>query len=235
MRSALGVGGIGKNKDLLNKVNVYIFLLVGIFNMFTGIFTNKPLIGYTYNVVPFFLFAIFAFKYRNIKANAYLFALIGILVTILGVEDNATGAIFLIFSFYIFNKPISNLIIIGLTLIAVVCKFMFLEFTISQAVNMILAYVYIFAIYYILIHSKPTTQKIIYCQNLDPETVQIIQYLADGYIYKEIAPIVELTEAAIRKRITRARELMQTKSTTELVIKCHKLEYIRYKIDKTPL
>lgn len=203
--------------------------------MFTGIFTNKPLIGYTYNVMPFFLFSFFAFKYRNIKANAYLYALVGILVTFLGVEDNATGAIFLIFSFYIFNKPVTNLIIVGLTLIAIVCKFMFLDFTISQAVNMILAYVYIFLIYYILIHPKPTKPNVIYCQKLDPLTVQIIQYLADGYIYKEMVFMLELSEAAIRKRITRARELMDTKSTTELVIKCHKLDYIRYKIDKVSL
>ena len=112
---------------------------------------------------------------------------------------------------------------------------MFLDFTISQAVNMILAYVYIFLIYYILIHPKTPKPNLIFCQKLDPLTVQIIQYLADGYIYKEIAPILELTEPAVRKRITRARDMMDTKSTTELVIKCHKLDYIRYKLDKVTI
>lgn len=209
--------------------------MVGVFNIITGVTEGKSELYYLSYVAPFFIFSGIVIWKGTLKISAVLYAVIGILSTLLGLEGNATGAIFLIFSFYIFNKPISNLIIIGLTLIAIVCKFMFLEFTISQAVNMILAYVYIFLIYYILIHPKSNKPKVIYCQNLDFETVQIIQYLADGYIYKEIAPIIELTEAAIRKRITRARRLMETKSTTELVIKCHKLDYIKYKIDKAPL
>ena len=111
----------------------------------------------------------------------------------------------------------------------------FHDFSGNQMLVLLFGYIYTLVIYFFLIHPKQSKPRIIYCQNLDPETVQIIQYLADGYIYKEIAPLLELTEAAVRKRITRARELMVTKSTTELVIKCHKLDYIRYKIDKAPL
>ncbi len=211
------------------------FLLVFSINLIDQISKEQSLIDRWDKTLPFLLMAVLSvFALKKFKINSILYAIIGIFCFFSSTETgNLTGVIFIIFSVYIAMLDWVSVTVIVLGFISIGLK-VFKDFSANQIIILILGFIYTGLIYYILIHPKPTTQKIIYCQNLDPETVQIIQYLADGYIYKEIAPMVELTEAAIRKRITRAKELMQVKSTTELVIKCHKLEYIRYKIDKVP-
>ena len=111
---------------------------------------------------------------------------------------------------------------------------MFLEFTISQAINMIVAYVYIFLIYYILIHPKPSTTVpiVIYCPHLDAKDVLIIKKLYQSYIHKEIAPMVGLSKDAVSRRISRMYTKLDVKSTAELVTKCLQMGYIEGKVDK---
>jgi DNA-binding CsgD family transcriptional regulator len=158
--------------------------------------------------------------------------MIGILSTLMGLEDNATGAIFLIYSFYIFHTTKSNIIIMCLTLVAIVCKFMFFGFTIAQAINMILAYIYIFLIYYILIHPKSDNKKPVICPKLDYQTVEILQNLYEGINIKQIAYDIFLSEDAVSKRIQRAKKTMGAKSREHLLAICRENGYIGLNIDK---
>lgn len=209
-------------------------------NFIDQISKGQSLIGRIDKTLPFLLMAVFCLLAdRKIKSEAYVYAIIGILSTLLGAEDNATGAVFLIFSFYIFNKPITNLIISGLTLIVIVCKFMFLEFTISQAVNMILAYVYIFTIYYILIHPKPKQTehepKIIIRPDLKPIDIYIVQQIHKGISRKAIAFDCKVNKTMIDSRIKQLKKKLKTTTTIEMLNECLKVGIMNIEVDRREL
>jgi DNA-binding NarL/FixJ family response regulator len=53
--------------------------------------------------------------------------------------------------------------------------------------------------------------------NLDQTNKQILKYLSEGLTSKEIAPIVDLKEVTVIKRIVVMMEETRTKNRTELV------------------
>ncbi len=214
-----------------------IIILIG--NIADCVIKQSPLVEYfTYGavfIVPALL-SYFLVKKINFRIISVSLLVISVGAIWLGDGTDLTSIGLLCFALYIGRVKTKHLYFYGLGLsISIMGKFLFEGHGITQLTVYLSGAFFIMVIYEHYIHPKPPRPHVVFCQKLDPVTVQIIQYLADGYIYKEMVTMLELTEPAIRKRITRAREMMQVKSTTELVIRCHKLDYIRYKLDKAPL
>lgn len=216
-------GGILKNKlSLLNSVVIF---LIATFNLITCIQLQKDVFNILTEVVLIYGLAgiTIYFGYKNwYKWTACLYLFIGLMATLIGVEDNGTGSIFLVFAIYIFNSKRFNIIIICSTIIAIVFKFTLLDYTISQSVNMLILYIYVFLIYYILIHPKKPN---IYT-GLDEITKEIIEYKMAGWSTKAVADKVCLSTDAIQKRISRACAKYDAGNLAQLVYKLMKKGYI---------
>ncbi len=161
------------NGGTVNKIDLYIvnmtcLFLIGTINLINGIVTGKDFLYYSAYCIIFYiiLFLTYLFKIKKLyQWNAILFGVMGLLTTYAGYEGNFSGAIFIIFSIYIFNTRKTNLIMIVSTILILTSKFALKSFTIGETVNMFIIYSLVFLIYFILIHpKKPSGQR-----NLDAE------------------------------------------------------------------
>jgi len=212
--------------------------LVGTFNLLDCITKSSGFLDYILYVGIFIILAFITWicqRYKKYKWNAIFYAVIG-LGTILGNEiGNYSGAVFIIFSIYIYHSLKTDIILSFMILIIAVAKNMFFDFGIEATINLILVYSMIFTIYYILIHPKSKQSKIVYCPHLDETDIQIVQNLYQSCIYKEIAPLVDLKEGAVARRVSRLRQRMNVGSTQELIVKCLQMGYILPNVDKASL
>jgi DNA-binding CsgD family transcriptional regulator len=235
LKSLPGAGGAGSKLNLYVLNNITI-ICVCLFNLFKGIATNKPLAGYFIYVLPFFI--LFTFNTINqlkkwYKGNAILYAVLGI-GTLLGNEPaNYSGAIFIIYSFYIFNSFRTNIVLFSVVFISIVAKNIFHGIDVNNTINLIISYAFTFSIYYILIHPKPKPErKILFCPHLDEKDLIIVEKLSQSYIHKQIAPLVGLNPGAVSRRISRMYEKLGVHSAPGLVAKCLELGYIKRNVDK---
>ena len=217
-------GGVIKEKSLY-ILNILALVLVGAFNLIDCISDKSPFLDYILYVFVFYViagFVIYAAKKNKYKWNALLFAILGI-GTLLGNEpDNYSGAVFIIFSLYIFNSRKSNLILLTVMIITIVAKNIFFSLDITNTVNLFLVYIYVFLIYYILIHPKKPN---IYT-GLDEITREIIEYKMAGWSTKAVADKVCLSIDAVQKRISRACAKYEAGNLAQLVYKLMKKGYI---------
>ena len=165
------------------------------------------------------------------KFYGYLYAIMSIISLLTTREEaNLTGLVFLIFSLYLFRTHFLSAIITLSTFIVIGTK-VFFGFSGNQILALVLGYGYCLIVYYILIHPKPKQPKIVYCPHLDEIDIQIVQNLYQSCIYKEIAPLVDLKEGAVARRVSRMRKRMDVGSTQELIVKCLQMSYISDKVD----
>ena len=209
-------GGVIRNRSLY-ILNIVALVLVGAFNLIDCISERSPFLDYILYVLVFYLiagFIIYAAKKNKYKWNALLFAILGI-GTLLGNEpDNYSGAVFIMFSLYIFNSKKTNLILMAVMIITIVGKNIFFDLDITNTVNLFLVYAYVFLIYYILIH--PKKPAVVPAHDLNQESRKIIEYLVAGYTNKEIAYRVALTENAVTKRLKAMRDHFEVRTNSQL-------------------
>lgn len=210
-------------------INMACLFLIGTVNLINGIATGKGFLyfcGYSFIFYAVLLIT-YIFKIKSkYKWNALLYALMGLAVTYTGYEGNFSGAIFILFSIYIFNTNKSNLILSISTLLIITSKFALKSFTIGETVNMFIIYSLVFIIYFILIH--PKNPSMIYNPKIDEENSQIIELIAAGKTNKEIADKVYLTQNAVTKRLKTMRDNFQVKSNCELIYILTKKGYFRH-------
>ena len=216
-------------------INIIACLLIFGINLIDQINKNQSLIERWDKTIPFLLMAVFCYLANNkIKFTSYLYAFCSIMALISTREEaNLTGAIFLIYSLYLFNSNIMNGIMIISTFIAIGSK-VFFGFSGNQLMALIMGYGYVLIIYYILIHPKKKIQsgpEIIYTE-LEQEDIQILQYLYEGYSIKEISDRIYITPGAINKRMSRAKETMNAKTRDHLLAICREKRFIRLNVDK---
>ena len=142
-------------------------------------------------------------------------------------DGNFSGSILMIFSIYIFNSNKSNIILCALTLISILTKAVFQEFTLPQTFNITLAYFFVFLVYYILIH--PKKPEVMQDPKISEQNREIIQYLVAGYQYKEIANLgnIYLSSEAMRQRIARVRSDFDSVTDLQLIYKLLKQGYFK--------
>lgn len=217
-------GGVIKEKALY-LLNIIALILIGAFNLIDCISDRSPFLDYISYVAIFFILAAvlgYGAKKNKYKWNALLFAILGI-GTIFGNEPaNYSGAIFILYSFYIFNNTKTNIILFIAVSVSIVAKNIFAEIDINNTVNMFLVYTYVFLIYYILIHPKKPN---IYT-GLDEITREIIEYKMAGWSTKAVADKVCLSTDAVQKRISRACDKYEAGNLAQLVYKLMKKGYI---------
>ena len=174
------------------------------------------------------------YLFKGDKFTAIIYTITG-LGTILGNEPgNYSGSAFLIFAIFIFNSNKANIIISILATFAIAAKNIFMNYTISDTLNLFIVYIAIFIIYYILIHPKKKIQSgpEIICTELEQEDIQILQYLYEGFSIKEISDRIYITPGAINKRMSRAKETMNAKTRDHLLAICREKRFIRLNVDK---
>ncbi len=215
----------------IGHVNFFVLIFIGIFNTITLLIGNRPIKDYLFYVMPFIIIGIIYFflnrNKKSLKINALLFLIVGLFATVSGQRGNATGIIFICFSLYIYNSYKTNLIILGLTIIAFIIKYIILDLTVTQTLNIILIYSYVITIYYLLIHPKKT--EMIKDPKISEQNRKIIQYLVTGKQYKEIAEMgdIWLSSEAMRQRITRVRRDFDCFTDNQLIYKLLKQGYFK--------
>jgi DNA-binding NarL/FixJ family response regulator len=212
-------------------MNVAALLLVASFNLIDCISANKALDRYLLFVLPFVCVAIVPLLWRNYKVNAVLYAACGLVATATGSTGNFSGAIFLVFSIYIFNTALTNYTLSAACAVIIAAKHVFLGFTIPEVVNLFVVYAFVFGIYFILIHPKPEPKPIV--ARVDDTDIEIVNYLQDGMQAKEIGAEIGLSPSAVYKRIERARVKYFCDSNIELAQKFVRLGLISPKTDNS--
>jgi hypothetical protein len=158
------------------------------------------------------------YKRNKIKTDAFLFACMGLFITLLGDAGNTTGIIFLCFSVYIFNSEKSLLVIFILTVVAIIIKMLILKLTAIGVINIFIMYSYIGAVYYALFHPKKL--RLESNNQIDAVTTEIIELMIQGFSPKEIHQKMKNTISvdAISKRIRRVRNQFDSKNEAQLII-----------------
>ena len=213
-------------------------LFVGIINFINFVIENKATIEIATHQAPFIIIGALLILYRKKISRHFtgiIFALLGIMTTLLGLEDNTGGMVFYIFAFYIFLTKTKYIIFtLALTFLAILIKSTILGFSIAESYNLIGFYIWAIIIYFDLIHPKPKPDNkiTVICQELDSITVDILQKLYLGFSAKEVSTMVYLTQDAVSKRIGRAKKTMNAKNTYHLLAICQDKGYIALNMDK---
>ena len=233
MKSKSRVDG-NRSLKLIRNINISVLLLVGLYNTITGLLLKEDLMHYIIYAAVYCAIAVIIL-YLPLKITGYTFLFMGLYFTSIGNLDNPTGIIFFVYGFYILKNIIPMIVTGVIVLIIGVVKYTFVDATLSQLAKMLIAYVYIFTIYYILIHPKSDNKITVICPELDSETIKILQNLYEGCSVKEAAVMLYLSEAAVSKRIGRAKKAMNAKTTAHLLAICQEKGYIRLKVDNSAL
>ena len=195
----------------LRYINIAAMTLVAGFNLVDGIHHHTEVVRLLLFTVPFVAVAVALFFIKTYKINAVVYAISGLLVAATGGTGNFSGAIFLIFSFYIFNTAVTNWILLFLCAGVLTVKYLFAGYTIPDMLNQIVAYAFTFGIYFVLMHPRGKVA------GLDEDEEEIIQCMSEGMRVKEIADQMNLTANAIYKRQRKLREKYKCGSNAELI------------------
>lgn len=187
---------------LLRFINVAALFLVASFNALDCYVNNRGVTRYLLFVIPFFIIALLVLFWKNYKLNAVLYALCGIIIAYTGNTGNFSGAIFLIFSIYIFNTQLTNIILLSACALSITSRYLFMDYTIPDTMNQFVSYAFTFGIYFILIHPKSDPAISL----IDDDALEILQYIKQGKKSKEIADILNLTYDQVRYKMKKAKE-----------------------------
>lgn len=221
------VGGVIK-KNIVTIINICMFLLLFVYNLLDQIIKNQNILLRIQYTVPFLIAAILCYVFRKkYKYNAYLFAVMSVFSIVFTSQPGIlTGAVFLVFSLYIFQTKKTNIIIAGCAAVAIATK-IFTGFSTIQVLNLIIGYAYCVGIYYILIHPKPDKVP----SKIDDVSWRIIEMRINGLEIKEIADKIYLSTDAVNKRIKRMRHKFNCKNREQLIYKLSKLGYFKQETD----
>ena len=215
---------------ILRFINALAMLSVASFNALDCYVNSRGAERYLLYVAPFFILGLLVLFWKNYKVNAVLYAAAGVIIALTGGNGNFSGAIFLIFSIYIFNTFKTMLALLVLTAISIVSRCVFLDYTIPDTINLFIAYAFSFGVYFVLIHPKSESKPVL--SKVDEDTIKIVGYIRDGKKVKEIAELVYLSTDAIYSRLSRARKLYECENTAQLCELFVVLGFLEPKFDK---
>ena len=212
-------------------------VLVG--NLITAIVGKNPLMDYIMYVgifIPVILLLILFPKSPKNKIVSIILLILSCIGVWFGGDTNLVSAILFCFAIYIFrsNKRIIY-IYSGCLILSVILKFTIMGLNIPQFFVIMAGSTFIIVLYQHYIHPKSDNKITVICPELDSETVKILQNLYQGCSVKEIASVLYLSEAAIQKRIGRARKAMNAKTTAHLLAICQQKGYIGLNMDNSIL
>ena len=104
---------------------------------------------------PFVVGSVMLLIFKGYKINAVFYALAGVIIALTGSMGNFSGAIYLVFSIYIFNSTLTSCVLIRGYTVAISARYLLMGYTIPDVANMFAAYAFTVAIYFVLIHPNP--------------------------------------------------------------------------------
>jgi hypothetical protein len=204
-------------------------IVIAVFNLLDCIQQKTGAADYLLFVAPFLLCSVALYFVKGYKVNAALYAIAGIVIILTGSKGNLSGATLVIFSIYIFNTFTSNMILLGLCMAAIAFRYIFMDWTASDALAIFVGHAFIFSIYFLLIHPKQPQKSVI--SRVDDVTIGIVQYLHDGMRIKDIAEKVYLSTDAVYHRLRRARQRYGCDSNIKLCAEFDRLGFLIQKND----
>ena len=203
---------------------------VAFFNLIDCIDQKVGVSEYLAFCAPFVAGAVILAVVKSYKINAIFYALAGIVIALTSGMGNFSGAIYLVFSIYIFNSiKTSCVLIIGYS-VAIAARYLFNDYTISDVANMFAAYAFTVAIYFVLIHPKPPQKSVI--ARVDDTTIAIVRYVSEGKKPKEIGSLVFMEPGTVSQRLSRARKQFGCGNDTELCMLFDRRGYFSQDVDK---
>lgn len=217
----------------VTRLNVSVLAIVSMLNTLTFFTSDKPLIWITYFILPYtaLLLLLIFYKSKQRITNGYVFLLLSLFSLFTGNRDSLTPALFMGFSFTMFEDKKRIIIFSHLFIVCIAVKGMIDNYTTPQIINYIVGSIFIIALYIVVTKQENKTDIIgLQC---DSGTLDIIQKLANGKPIKEIAYDLEVTAGAINKKLKRTWELSGLKSREQLISYCTEKGYIRLNMDKS--
>lgn len=230
---------------LIKKVNSYILniiglSIIGLLNTISYFEKNQSLWeGFIYCgllwILAIVIFIIYKkekilVKIKLFKWNAIVYGVIGLLTVLFGEgPGNFSGILFIMLSIYIFNNKYTNIIILIIILFALTLRATINEYSIKATIALFSIHIFCIIGYFKYWHKvKP---RILDAPELDDITAEILEYIVIGYQPKEIAKelTVSLSVNAINKRIQRACQRFNCKTSSHLIYVLCEKGYFRRK------
>ena len=168
-------------------------------------------------------------KNRTISIILLILSCIGVWF---GGDTNLVSATLFCFAIYIFRSNRRIIYIYsGCLILSVILKFTIMGLNIPQFFVIMAGSAFIIILYQHYIHPKSDNKITVICPELDSETVKILQNLYEGCSVKEIGSMLYLSEAAVQKRIGRAKIAMNARSREHLLALCREKGYIGLNVD----
>ena len=199
----LSVDG-GIHKHILSIVNASVFSTVASINLIKLLDDGASIFEWCRDVFFIYILGIITVIciLKNIhKWNALIYAILGI-GTIFGNDiGNYSGAVFIVFSVYILKNQILNIILVSIVIISVVAKNMLFGFAITNAVNQLIIYGFVFLIYFFTIRAdmRKLDNPILTFPNvyLLPNEKKLIRLLYLGHTRQEIYSIMNKSKNTV--------------------------------------
>ncbi len=216
------------------KLSIPLSIIV-VGNLISCIIFKDPFIYYLMYVGIFIPVVTFLLVFPKIPKDRTISIILLILSCIgvwFGGDTNLVSATLFCFAIYIFrsNKRIIY-IYSGCLILSVILKFTIMGLNIPQFFVIMAGSAFIIVLYQHYIHPKSDNRITVICPELDSETIKILQNLYEGCSVKEIGSMLYLSEAAVQKRIGRAKIAMNARSREHLLALCQEKGYIRLKVD----
>ncbi len=218
--------GVGGEVDKLSLFNTVIFIFVGIVNTITGILRGSDYLYYLAYSFPFLIFTIINIKTKNKLLVGIIYSAIGIISIITSNMGEFSGIVFIIFSAYLLKNIWFEIILLFLSVISLMVSTYFDGQTTFQSFLMLSVYTYIYLIYFFTIRADQkslefgnaslTINKNIY---LIPHEKQLLNLMAQGKNYKEIAEIFEKSQNTITTWKSALFVKFQAESNEQLMFK----------------
>lgn len=202
----------------LNTLSASFFVVIAAGNFANIIISKAQLSDLFVWVLPFLLLsAAICFLKNKItpKTTAIVFILFSFGSIYFGNLGNLTGAVFLCFALYIFANTKVSVVAGVVSVLLILTKAIADEWSVPEVINYLSAYAYIISVYWVMIHPKPLVFPV---SGLDYETGRVINMVANGMTYKEIADRLSISDSAVSKRLERCRIRFDAKSNEHLVI-----------------
>lgn len=195
-------------------------IVLSAYNMISTIVNEKPLIEFILYIAVFLLaiFSISISQYYNKETPVH-----GVIFTVFAVMCEVIGpfglAILLFcFSLYLFgkNKKIIVVLIIVITSSIFVRAYTH-NYSVIRVFNFAGLHAVCFVLYYRFFHPKPVKLESIH--GLTPEQAEILQYLVQGFVPKEIGDKldVQISANAVYKRVAYMREKHGYRTTEQMI------------------
>ena len=192
--------------EQLNTANSSLLFLIAVMIIISCVEASRPFVKYLYSI-PFFGMSILIFlKKKKVtpRITAIFFIIVAGLCIAFGDQGNLTGALFISYAVIsIFSNRKIMIISAISTVILILAKSIYSNWTLAQTMIYMVGFIYSVAIYYILNAKRKAS---VVCREIDYETAEILELVLKGKTYKEIGDLRDVGKEAISKRVANARK-----------------------------